>query len=242
MDRACASLQHALTAFETQLLNAPPRRSEDHMQRKLVARLSVTLVALMGLLLFALPSAGAATVEPTVVDGNPKCGDIASNLVSLTKFDNDPTGSLSQDGVSVTIDGTTIDWTSETPVYAVIVKGGDNSNVYLYDGGATSDSGLTTVTNPLNGQPYTVSHVEFCGDPSAGASGGGSGDSGGGTVDGGGSGDSGGGTVDGGGSSDDGSGGTVDGGGSSGDNSGSNDNSGGKGDNSGGSNGKHGGT
>ncbi|QIK74206.1 hypothetical protein [Nocardioides piscis] len=54
----------------------------------------------------------------------------------------------------------TINWSSNTAVSAVIVKGGDAGNVHAYDPAVLSDSGLRT---PLKNDGYPgVSHVEFC--------------------------------------------------------------------------------
>jgi hypothetical protein len=62
-------------------------------------------------------------------------------------------------------DGTYFDWQSLWPVCAVIVKGGNNANVYLYDPAATSGSGLHAPANQ-GGNIAAVSHVTFVfGDP-----------------------------------------------------------------------------
>jgi hypothetical protein len=54
-------------------------------------------------------------------------------------------------------------WSSTFPIYAVIMRGGNNANVYRYTDGATSGEGTVT---PLNagGQTAQISHVNFCWD------------------------------------------------------------------------------
>jgi len=50
---------------------------------------------------------------------------------------------------------------------AVIVKGGNLANIYLYDGSVAADEGLTPPPN--GGEQYPqISHVEFCFDPKEG--------------------------------------------------------------------------
>lgn len=66
---------------------------------------------------------------------------------------------------SVTIsnsNGTTFDWLASLGIDAVIVKGGDDSNVYVYTPEALADSGLLSPTK--NGGTPALSHVEFCYD------------------------------------------------------------------------------
>jgi hypothetical protein len=110
----------------------------------------------------------AASVTPTVVNGNPTCVGLGYDF----GFKVDPpnagpytVGSLGTITVSRP-NGQTVNWTSTFGIDAVIIKGGDNSNVYVYDPPAESlgDTGLTPPINPNNGQPYGVSHIEFCYD------------------------------------------------------------------------------
>ncbi len=55
-----------------------------------------------------------------------------------------------------------LSWTANFPVYAVIVKGGPNYNLYIYDT-ATSDTNLVSPDVP-SGMPADVSHTSiiFC--------------------------------------------------------------------------------
>lgn len=99
----------------------------------------------------------AASVTPSVVPGNPTCEDLG--LTTINKFD--PPQSGTANGVTITVEGTNVDWSSTVPVAAVMVKGGDFANVYSYNG-ATSDTGLTTPTNSHNDAPYGLSHVNAC--------------------------------------------------------------------------------
>jgi hypothetical protein len=124
-----------------------------------------TVVAAGATLTLAGP-AGAATVDPVVVDGNPSCADVAPGSTEH-KHDAGQPGVFDLGGVVVTIhDDGTVDWTSTDDVAAVIVKGGPVANVYAYPGaGDLADTGLVAATNPENEQPYGVSHVSVCVGP-----------------------------------------------------------------------------
>ncbi|MDX1449198.1 MAG: hypothetical protein R3246_09065 [Acidimicrobiia bacterium] len=103
----------------------------------------------------------AASVAPELWAGNPHC-ERDLGLESVTKFDDSPS-SGEQDGVTLTVNGSSISWTSTVPIGAVIVKGGPNAHVYRYDG-SFGDTGLVTPTNNSGKTPklYGLSHVEFC--------------------------------------------------------------------------------
>jgi hypothetical protein len=119
---------------------------------------------------------GAAT--PVYCQGNPKCSDIGCNLQTCTgsgcpgesfKIDGSPFGGIHDiSGTVCYVDiemfnSTHFTFTSDAEIYAVIVKGGPNSNVYFYDPPVYSDSELlSTPVNPANGKYYDVSHIEFC--------------------------------------------------------------------------------
>ncbi len=130
------------------------------------ARIFLALAASLALavaLLLVLPS-WAASVTPILVDGNPKCSDYG--LVGF-KPEDTMTGTYTYDvygmGVLTTTikDGPLVDWSAAFGIDKVIIKGGPNANVYSYTL-ATSDTNLTTPTNPKNNKPYGLSHVEFC--------------------------------------------------------------------------------
>src|SRR5687768_13995908 len=118
--------------------------------------------------LFIVPAAAsAASVAPSLQEGNPSCMDLGYN--HELKFDPPSAGSKSGDGVTVDMSvgadafGSLVDWTASAPIDAVIVKGGPNANVYAYPGESTGDTGLHS---PLNGPAsyYGLSHVELCWD------------------------------------------------------------------------------
>jgi hypothetical protein len=111
----------------------------------------------------------AASVTPTVVEGNPNCADLGYENGFKPQPEPPPTGTYTfPDGVNtvtITSDGTYFDWTSTLGIDAVIVKGGPNANVYAYDPPAESfgDTALNSPTNPSGG-PAQISHIDFCYD------------------------------------------------------------------------------
>jgi len=68
--------------------------------------------------------------------------------------------------IAIESDGTFFSWTANQGVDAVIVKGGPSASVYVYDPPAESrgDDGLSAPENPGTGEPYELSHIEFCYD------------------------------------------------------------------------------
>src|SRR5829696_2564157 len=133
--------------------------------------------------------ASAASVTPVVIGDNPSCADLNDDpaFTGITsdfgfKIDSAaPNGTFtltnaagrqltggapSDPGNSVTIlnsNGTTFDWTATLGIDAVIVKGGQDSNAYVYTPEAFADSALTSPPNG-GGGTADVSHVEFCFD------------------------------------------------------------------------------
>jgi hypothetical protein len=106
-------------------------------------------------------------VTPVFVAGNPSCTSLGYSFGF--KVDPPNAGTYSIDGintVTVTTDGVYFDWSSTLGMDAVISKGGPNANVYIYDPPteATSDTGLHSPINPNNGNPFGLSHIEFCFD------------------------------------------------------------------------------
>jgi hypothetical protein len=109
--------------------------------------LSLALVAIA----LAIAPVGATDVTPGFVEGNPSCTDLGYGFGY--KIDPPNPGTYAIDGfgmLTFTSDGTYFDWTSTVGVDAVIVKGGPNSNVYVYDppAEAFSDTGLHSPINP----------------------------------------------------------------------------------------------
>jgi uncharacterized repeat protein (TIGR01451 family) len=117
-------------------------------------------------------SGKADDVQEGVAD-NPRCpagtadaGSIKIESAQLVSGYNDGRISIPRRGGDPdSFDWVLLDHTVE--VMAVIVKGGNLANIYLYDGSVTADEGLTP---PLNGgeQNPQISHVEFCFDPKEG--------------------------------------------------------------------------
>jgi hypothetical protein len=129
--------------------------------------MALALIAVLAAALMPAARADAASVAPVYYAGNPKCTDLDPAYSSLKQDSPSASSDYSLDDafqhVDFSTDGAnkTVDWTSAQGIDAVIVKGGPNANVYFYDN-ATSDTGLTTPTNPNNGTPYGLSHVDFC--------------------------------------------------------------------------------
>jgi hypothetical protein len=124
-------------------------------------------VAAMAAVLHVSP-AGAAAVTPTVHTGNVNaCSDIVPGARGV-EIQNPAAGSGTfSDGAlsgtyTVGADRTTFSWTSTTvPVSFVVMKGGNDANVYSYGSGVMSDTGLVS---PLNdgGNVPAISHVILC--------------------------------------------------------------------------------
>lgn len=110
----------------------------------------------------------AASVAPVFVPGNPTCASLGYDFG--LRIDPPNAGTYSIDGINTvtvtTDDGVFFDWSSNLEMDAVIVKGGPNANVYIYDPPteATSDAGLHSPINPNNGRPFALSHIDFCYD------------------------------------------------------------------------------
>lgn len=106
--------------------------------------------------------------------GNITCQEAAENIglsgyqYSTGRIDY-TNGSFSNNfGIfQVTTDGTNVDWSVTPPAgfcvenIAIIVKGGKGANVYYYNNGETSDSGLTSPVN-ASGSPAGLSNLTIC--------------------------------------------------------------------------------
>lgn len=102
------------------------------------------------------------------MEGNTKCENLNSNWFEI-KFEdsNQWPASIQWGDVEISLKiaaGLVTEWSSNYGIDAVIVKGGNNANVYYYNPEATSGGGLVTPTNPNNNNPYGLSHVSFCFD------------------------------------------------------------------------------
>jgi hypothetical protein len=137
---------------------------------KSVLRMTATLIAAVAFLfgaslLFAPGHAGAASVTPTVVSGNPSC---PAGLTAL-KVEPVVSGTYTDGTLTVTIAVNSglksFSWTSNLGVDVVIVKGGPQANIYRYDPPAES-KGDTGLQAPIlaNGQRAGLSHITFCYD------------------------------------------------------------------------------
>ncbi|TEX44909.1 MAG: hypothetical protein B7C54_07110 [Acidimicrobiales bacterium mtb01] len=60
------------------------------------------------------------------------------------------------------VSGGYFDWAASLDIQAVIVKGGSDSNTFVYFPEDVNDTGLHAPINPDTGQPYGLSHVTFC--------------------------------------------------------------------------------
>jgi hypothetical protein len=151
----------------------------------ITARKTTTWVLALGLLLAlcvltigkpasAQDTAGAPSgdgVQPVLIDGNPNC----STLGDYRELKIEPvtnTSKTSSDGyLTATISnirddglGPIFDWSATKGVDRVIVKGGDNSDSYVYSPEDAADTALHAPVNPQNGMYFGLSHVSFCYD------------------------------------------------------------------------------
>lgn len=103
--------------------------------------------------------------------GNVTCEEVA--LATGCYFEN-TSGKIDYNGgnggtygpITWTTDGTYVNWSSTIPVkIAIIVKGGNNANVYSSGCDAeciTSGTALSAPLNPNTGRPYGLSNITFC--------------------------------------------------------------------------------
>jgi len=136
------------------------------MSRKNVPSIAFA-VALVASLTLIIPTGQAQEF----VAGNPSCTELGYDFGYKPQPEPPPSGTYSFpvdliNTVTITSDGTYFDWASTLGLDAVIVKGGPNANVYVYDPPAESfsGSGLSSPINSNNGNPYAISHIEFCYD------------------------------------------------------------------------------
>jgi hypothetical protein len=113
----------------------------------------------------AVPAAGDDGVE---YRGNLTCEDLDATWTTLYKADFDEGAPASGShgpvtwGVRDTSNGEVVDWTSTTPLIAVLVKGGPGGYEYDYSPAGTSGgTGLHALERP-SGSWADISHVTFC--------------------------------------------------------------------------------
>jgi uncharacterized repeat protein (TIGR01451 family) len=140
-----------------------------HKKASLIAMLAVLASLLLPVM---VTPASAAAVTPTVVEGNPTCGQLVPGSIEL-KFDSpvvagETTQTLTLPGggtweVTIDVDDATIffDWESNIGVDAVFAKGGSHGNLYLYNPPLLSDTDLNAPANASGGFA-ALSHISFC--------------------------------------------------------------------------------
>lgn len=116
----------------------------------------------------AMSGSQAASVTPTYVGGNPTCQ--SQGYDHEYKIDGNTSGTYTVPNVgsiTLTYDSTTkmFDWTSTFGIDAVLAKGGNGANLYVYDPPAESfgDEDLVSPDNESGG-PADLSHATFCYD------------------------------------------------------------------------------
>jgi hypothetical protein len=122
------------------------------------------------------PGTSGQGIVPIVINGdggNVTCAEVPSSatLSSSERLEvrgNSLVGDLPE-GLEVVLASNkrSISWTSTFPITAVIVKGGDAANVYVYAPPLLADTGLVAPPRP-NGQAADVSNVTFCWDENGG--------------------------------------------------------------------------
>ena len=150
------------------MLGVGAKRTEviDKMKRFLVL---VAIVGSVGLTVAGASSAATVRgIVPFVMAGNVSCSQLTgvsyTDSVTFTPVVN----GASSNGLFLLVDSSTsFGWfvlrdIRDINVKAVIVKGGPNSNVYVYPGGDYSDGPMNAPTNPKNGKPYDVGAATFC--------------------------------------------------------------------------------
>lgn len=116
----------------------------------------------------AMSGSQAASVTPVYVDDNPTCQ--SQGYDHEYKIGGNTSGTYTVPNVgsiTLTYDSTTkmFDWTSTFGIDAVLAKGGNGANLYVYDPPAES-FGDTDLVSPDNssGGPADLSHASFCYD------------------------------------------------------------------------------
>lgn len=138
---------------------------------KKLIKVFLVLAVVASLALAVVPAVLAESgpdVPPVVVDGNPTCQDLG--YAYGYKVDPPKSGVYTTPAGTVTVTitdagGKYFDWSSTFGVDAVIVKGGNAANSFVYDPPAESygDDGLYSPDNSSGG-PAALSHMSFCYD------------------------------------------------------------------------------
>lgn len=140
----------------------------------------LTLIALTAILTVALPALGQGGTEssptsdggviPYIVSnpgpgGNVSCEQLGYDFDSARANydkDTDTFDAVFPIGITVTVTSDTyVAWTSTFPIGAVIVKGGNDANIYEYIPPSLGDSGLASPPTS-SGKPANLSNLTFC--------------------------------------------------------------------------------
>jgi hypothetical protein len=143
-----------------------------------IALLAIAVVPVMAANTASTPvSAGGIT--PYIIDGENPGGNRTCAEVGLAFFDDADYYQFSSErvnyeggsfdgafpaGLSVNTDGTYVSFSSTFGIGAVIVKGSDDANVYVYEPQRKSDSGLASPPNAST-MPAGLSNITFCWNP-----------------------------------------------------------------------------
>jgi hypothetical protein len=114
-------------------------------------------------------------VQPVLLIGNQNCAEVVGDAL-LFEYRHEPvvdasvdlfveSEGLVQGTLVIDVHGSLFDFTIEDgdAVAAVVVKGGDNANLFDYrPGGNLADTDLHAPVNPMNDQFYGLSHLSFC--------------------------------------------------------------------------------
>jgi len=150
--------------------------------KKLVLILAIAMLLVSATVVFAMTASAPISdggITPYIIEGenqggNRTCAEVGKvffgdpNYYEFSSdrvnFENGSFDPLFPTGLTVTTDGTYVSWSSTFGIGAVIVKGSDDANVYVYDPQAKSDSGLASPYN-ASGKPAGLSNLTFCWNP-----------------------------------------------------------------------------
>jgi len=105
--------------------------------------------------------------------GNRTCSEVGAAFFDdpdYYQFSSDRVNYTSQfdgtfpSGLTVVTDGTNVSWSSNFGIGAVIVKGSNDANAYVYDPQRKNDAGLAPPPNSSGG-PAGLSNITFCWNP-----------------------------------------------------------------------------
>ena len=131
-----------------------------------------------GVTIAAVDTPGAPSgdgVQPVLLIGNQNCAQVLGDDLLFEYRDQSPgdatvdlaaeSGGLVEGTLEIDVHGSLFDFEIEDgdPLAAVVVKGGNNANLFDYrPGGNLADTDLHAPLNPQNGKFYGLSHISFC--------------------------------------------------------------------------------